>query len=166
MRKAMFLSACMLLYSGMVFSQLTSFDLSKYKLPDVKRKQLDLNFDLSESYNNNKAKPEDGETNSDTDFNFYNSTRIGYRSFVNTDRFQSDQYYFLGLSPEFLKQKNSGGDLDKKTEISTSFEIRSENRIYFRNQYFFEADINFYGGINNDKTTDKLSSYTVRDRQE
>jgi len=131
-------------FTTVLHAQLDTFNLSRYKLPDIKFRQLDLNVNLdgSHSFDNNKT-----EENSSrySKFESINDLTIGYRSYRNSEHLQNEQEFTMGLSPNFSNSKSDGDIINRNSNFNSNIRLDSRNRIYFQNQFFFEPDIQIYG---------------------
>ncbi len=159
MKKYLSTVVFILLISETLFAQLDSFNLSNYKLPLIKRSQLDLNIDLNGMNNFSKHEIEDNSSYTQSILHLSNYTDLGYSSYKNNERLQSDQYYSIGLTPEFSKNITNDTTTDKDFYMSSNMNVMSNNRFYYKNQFFFESDIFFYGNIMK-RNTDTESSDT------
>ena len=111
------------------FSQNKNFDLSKYKLPDIKRHQLDLSFNLGGGQNNYTENDEvdirNKHFNSEAffDYNFYFNSR---KKIINST---------TSLSPSFLYKKEKEGSTieDTNRESEIHFNTKCESS-FFQNE--------------------------------
>lgn len=141
-------------------AQLTNFDLSSYKLPEIKRHQLDLNFDFSgRSYSN------DQNYRNSTDY--YNKSNyvdgdigLGYSYYKNSSRIQSNQNYRMMINSSFEDRKSENKLLEQSYDINGYFSLNSDNRLYFKPTTFFELDFNLdvNTGISNAENKEYESS--------
>jgi hypothetical protein len=150
MKKTIFLSFFMLLFSGMMYSQFKEFNLSDFKLPDIKRQRLDLNlnFTMNNRFDNDHV--EGFDPNKYDYWRLYNKDNISYGSYRNTAVLQSEQSYGLNLEPVWYRQK-TGSNKNARFDFSSDFSISSINRKYFSGQLFFEPDFNFSASYENAK---------------
>jgi hypothetical protein len=99
------------------FSQDKNFDLSKYKFPDYKRHELELNFNSSGSSNSNYSviPPTDsysGTTYDSSNSNFNSYFKLGY-NYENFTRKRIDHFY-SSLTGQYDYSKSDGsGNLIK-----------------------------------------------------
>lgn len=143
MKKLQFL----LLIAGIIlavngFSQTTGFDLSKYRLPALDRRELNTNFNLYGNtdffeYPDNMAF---GTTK--TTFNtFTGNFSMYYKHYLNSLRYQREVTMGLDFSSTLSNEKDDG-DLSRK-DNGVSPECFGEfiNRTYYRPKWFYETDV-------------------------
>jgi hypothetical protein len=143
MKKTYPLAVILLFITSAIYGQLDTFDLSRYKLPDIKRSQLDLNIDMNSLNSLTKENPENyGEVkNSSNTLN--GSVMLNYQFYRNSDKIQSDQHYKIELVPDFSSQGFGDTASDKTQTLTALTFVTSINRIYFDNEFFFEPDVSF-----------------------
>ncbi|WP_167613843.1 hypothetical protein [Maribellus sediminis] len=139
------------------FAQYENFDLSKYKLPEIKRHQLDFNF----SYNSNNRKNYYDETPDRSNFELDNDLGFDYTYYRNTSRIQSNgwgsisstmtldrekyeerdrvknDYYNFGIDAGFLKRSYTKND--DRWFLLWSTKLNVSNSLN-RNQDFWDYD--------------------------
>jgi len=129
---------CVLAASLAVHAQDKNFDLSKYKFPDYKRHELELNFNSSGSssrWSDINGSNSDGTWRTVDFLNSYNSSGIhlGYSFTSNTRKRQENIYSSFSSSYYFLKTRNELG--------TTSFSKPDANfRIYANEKYYLTED--------------------------
>ena len=140
-----------LLFTGLsTFSQFKNFNLSDYKLPDLKRKSLDLEFDLSGGSNFNTNMNDDKYTQKSFSGNF----DLVYRSFHNNSRVQQES--FLRFATSYRAYNNMFND-DKTIQnlrFYTSINFQKTYRNYFKEKKFYELDFKVYGNSSHYKDKD------------
>ncbi|HLO60619.1 MAG TPA: hypothetical protein VK179_17850 [Bacteroidales bacterium] len=152
MKKTLILSFFMLLFSGMMYSQFREFNLSDFKLPDIKRQRLDMNLNLTM---NNRFDNNHVESLSHDKFNVWrlaNTDNFFYGSYKNTAKLQSEQSYSLNFEPLWSRQKTESYK-NTNFQLNTDISISSINRKYFSGKLFFEPDFQFSASYENDKVT-------------
>jgi hypothetical protein len=159
MKKIMPFIVFLCCFSTVLHAQLDTFNLSRYKLPDIRVRQLDLNVNLDGSRTFDKSKTEDNSSKYST-FESNNDLTLGYKSYRNSLHLQSEQSYVLGFNPKFSNSKSDGDILYKNSDFSSTIHINSQNRIYFQHQFFFEPDITVDGYFTSVKH-DKRSQLTL-----
>jgi len=83
-------------------AQYFNYDLSKYKLPDIKKNMLDFNLNASHSKNNN-SNQFSGYSDNDQKTNSYNGLiDIRYYNFRNSLKYQGTQQINLNLQPNIF----------------------------------------------------------------
>ncbi|PLX01505.1 MAG: hypothetical protein C0595_14425 [Marinilabiliales bacterium] len=124
------------------FTQLSSFDLSKYKLPNLERRTLDTYFNFNGR--NNYFKINDTLYSRYQKFatNSYNSNiNIGYNYYLNSEKYQRDAVLRLDFLSSFYNQKEDD-ELDyKNNDLTPSLFYQYTNRKYFNPKTFFETDL-------------------------
>ena len=120
----------LLLMCQFAFAQYESFDLSKYKLPEIKRHQLDFNFNSNGSFQNSTYYFEnDSDEKSESENNqFFGGGDLEYSFYRNSDNFQitgNAQYY---LNYEKNKTNNYySSDVEEgnlTSRISASYDFK------------------------------------------
>ncbi len=141
-------------FGGQSFAQLNTFKLSDYKLPYLKRRALDINFNM-EGTNNFTKFTLDSENNSDKnqESSYTNNIRLNYNSYLNSIKKQQQTVANLYLSSSFSGSKQNDMFKRKSYGISPLFEFRSYNRYYYKTNNFFE--INYTLNYRYEKTGNK-----------
>ncbi len=149
--------------STVLKAQLDTFNLSRYKLPEIKFRQLDLNFNLDGTNALDKTTTEDNSfkySSLESD----NYLNIGYKSYRNSEHLQNEQEFRIGVNPGFSNRKNDGEITYKNTVIGTYYNLTSRNRIYYQNQFFFEPDFVLIGSLKERKEDDKSQFSLLKTR--
>ncbi len=123
-----------------VQAQLDTFDLSKYKLPEIKRKQLDFNFNGTLQQQKNSA---DGYSS----FTGNGDFSPALSTFTNKENYQGEGNLNLNLQPTFSNYSYSSSsniNEDKSKDAQITLQLNSINRFYFKDKLFFETDLNGY----------------------
>jgi hypothetical protein len=136
-------------------AQPDTFDLSRYRLPDIKFRQLDLNFNIDGS-SSLQNRDYDENLYKQSSFSSDNNLNMGYRSYRNTQRFQNEQSFRIGINPGLDKIKSDSGITFKNLAFNSFIDLTIINRIYFQNKFFFEPDIHIYGSTNLSKEDDNV----------
>ncbi|MBN1181360.1 MAG: hypothetical protein JXB49_03670 [Bacteroidales bacterium] len=121
-----------------VYGQLNTYDLSNYKLPDLKRHSLEINLDATGNnyfkkiinynpYNDPKYKSNE----------YYGNISLNYRSYINNTFLQHTSD--VGSSFYFNYDKNNNNY--KGYSLLPDIYARVENRIYILSNFYVEADI-------------------------
>lgn len=118
-----------------------NFDLSKYKFPDYKRHELELNFNSSgfeESYNSVIPPTVNGsETEYDRSNSRYNSQfTIGYRYDLLT-RKRIDRLYSSVNGSYNLFKSNYSGEKTKQSEPNLNWDLNASRRFYLTEKNLF-----------------------------
>jgi hypothetical protein len=159
MKKIMPFIVFLCCFSTVLHAQLDTFDLSRYKMPDIKYRQLDFRLNLG---GNNSLSKNESVNNSlkYSTFESSNDLNIEYRAYKNSEYIQSEQNFIIGSGSEFKKDKDDGEIIYKYSNISPFLEFTSENRFYRQHQFFFETGFKVYGYGLWQKTDDK-DAYSV-----
>jgi hypothetical protein len=135
---------CILCISMTVCAQDKNFDLSKYKFPDYKRHELELNFNSSGSSNRYysvipSTTNYNGTTYNNSHSNFDSRINIGYQ-FVNFTRKRIDQIT-SGLNGYYQNHKSENSDEYAKESIPSmgSFFQASRRNYLTENKVFIEG---------------------------
>ncbi len=112
------------------FAQYENFDLSKYKLPEIKRHQLDFNF----RYNNSNQKYYNDDAPDHSYFDLNNDLRLDYSYYRNTSRIQSNAWGNFSSNISLDRRKDED-DSDKIKDDYYEFMIDAgfQKRIYTNN---------------------------------
>ncbi|MBN2348467.1 MAG: hypothetical protein JXJ22_06510 [Bacteroidales bacterium] len=136
-----------------VFSQSEiDFDLSKYKLPDLKRHQLDMNFNFSNGFS--KKNENRYDTVSIDRKNIFINGLISptYSFYKNSERYQSLQSVQFKINPR-LYQNEGYSDESNSNYLTYNMIIHSENRFFVTNKFFLEMDLNLNSFIDHTKNS-------------
>jgi hypothetical protein len=134
-------------------AQLDTFDLSKYKLPDIKRRQLDFNF----SSTLNQARDNAQEAK-----NFTASGNIvtNLQTYTNNRKYQGDFSLQLNIDPDIANQTlfNISNKIENKSHsFNSGINISSTNRFFLIDKFFIETDIN--AGLANNTLSNQTLAY-------
>jgi hypothetical protein len=122
-------------------AQFKDYSLSNYKLPDLKRHQLDLNFNLNDAFyllDNNVNDTIGNRTNLD----FAGGLSPSYYYYRNTDKYQGSVSSFLSAGKSFSKGKEENKEKTEYRGFSENWIIDSKNRFFFRRNLFIEPNVN------------------------
>jgi hypothetical protein len=159
MKKIMPFIVFLCCFGTVLHAQLDTFDLSLYRLPDIKFRQLDLGFNIGGSNIFNKNNGENYSSKYSS-FTSNSNLNIAYRSYRNSEHLQNEQQFSIGLTPEFKNEKTDDELTYKYSNFNSVLQFKSDNRFYRQNQFFFETDFHIYGSGNWRKTDDK-TEYTL-----
>lgn len=134
----------MVLFSvGQSYAQVEDFNFSDYKLPELKRKTLETNFNLS-GHNNYSVFRNFAQLG----FNEYNYNRydgdisITYTSYVNNAAQQKWSQGSLSFSSYFYNRKEDKQLSYKNWSLTPSIYYNTINRRYYSSNNFHETNIN------------------------
>jgi hypothetical protein len=162
MQKLITVILAMLFISGLLNAQFTSFNLSDFKLPVIKRQYLDLNMNayLRNSYYKNLS--EGLPDYKSTVFDFQNRNLIVYGLYKNSEKVQREQLYRLDLEPSWSDRKTNTSKYSY-SQFYSDLSVTSVNRMYFRDQFFFEPDLTISGGYTGSKDYTESTDQTLRE---
>ncbi|MDX9696281.1 MAG: hypothetical protein RBT49_10870 [Bacteroidales bacterium] len=129
-----------------MFAQLSSFDLSSYKLPDLSYHQLDFNLDLN---GQNSVTDRKFRVSDDTYLKFNGISgngNVSYSYYKNTEKLQLDQKVRTTFTSTFSEYKDKETLMNETYGYNGDLNILSENRIYFSTNFFLETSLDFYSG--------------------
>ncbi|MFN8205944.1 MAG: hypothetical protein U0T82_00850 [Bacteroidales bacterium] len=151
-----------LLPFGILHSQFDSVSLSDYKLPDIKRNQLDIQ--LNSRFNHSNQMPDK--------YLYMNGSgtfSMAYNSYTNRRNYQGDQTVSGSLNPYFYEYKQ-GASHTRSSSLQTGLNFSSVNRIYLQDLFFAEANLYaFAGKYNNSRDVrfyDAADSLTQRNKSD
>jgi len=146
MRKFIFLFA-ITLQAFALQAQINSFNLSTYQLPDIKRHQLDLTFDL----NGSSSVYDRYQRNSMDQFykrnNIYGDLGLSYNFYRNSRKYQGNQDIMIDFSSSFNDRKDKESTLYEFFDAESTFRINSKNRFYFKEKWFVSTNFYFNGQL-------------------
>lgn len=162
-----------ILLSSNTSAQFNNFNLSDYKLPEIKRQALSLNFDFlgaNSNTKNDKSLDIDylDRSSSYTRSNFL----IHYNLYLNSEFKQQTKNAYFSFNTSFTKQE-SPESIKKSFDISPYLQYDASNRIYTNSEWFYEIDYNlgyryskssnksWNEGILNDKLTETRHYYSL-----
>jgi hypothetical protein len=128
-----------LLITLVMNGQYSGFDLSKYKLPDIKLSRLDLNINmdhLKDNYSYDITSIPKSKSVSNT---LNGTLNLDYYHFRNTERYQGNFEIIFNIEPS-LYNMDYNGIKTKNNSTDGSLSFYSTNRFFNKNQYFIEAD--------------------------
>jgi hypothetical protein len=129
-------------------AQLDSFDLSRYKLPEIKRIQLDFNTSSQLIQSRDNA-------DLSKNLNWNGQVQTTLSSYINKEKYQGSGSLSFHINPTNSSNSNANQD-NKGKGLSSSFNINSGNRFFFNNQFFVET--NFQAGIGLNTASSPYSS--------
>ncbi len=155
------------------FSQLNDFDLTKYKLPDLERRSLETNFNISGYNNYNKAPSQTMYGSEEYGANgYYGDIYLNYYHYLNSSVYQRETNLGVDFSSDFSNRKEDKELLYKNSNITPLLYYKRDNRKYYNGLSFFETDlvINYQYGNNkrfskntwdDSESKDNLQTHTV-----
>jgi hypothetical protein len=145
------------------YSQLDTFDLSIYKLPDIKRHQLELQVDLNGYTSSQTVKDEGADSQSEAYNNFRGGLQIGYQLDRNSRKFQSYQNFSVSMNPSFRSHIIEDTLDNSDFIINPGVNLISVNRIYLTNKFFIEPDASISGSLESSTEDDRASASIDKD---
>lgn len=137
----------LLLIQNILKAQYSDFDLSKYKLPDIKTNWLDARFNLNNSHSLDRETYTNDSPYRYLRDNFNSSLNLDYYHFRNTENYQGQIDGFGSIHPNFDRYGYSYST-EKSRSISGEFGFESTNRFYNSNLNFIEINpsVEIYSG--------------------
>jgi len=151
--KHLTLIAIFCIFSNSLVAQIESFKLSDYKLPDLKRQGIDIKFGLGGNQYEDKYIGEVGDNKKSS----YNGNLVGnYFLYRNTRKYQGTISTSVNGRYSFNKEKKESSDFHKYIYTHSGFSASSNNRFYFRNDFFIglEAFASISTNLNERKEED------------
>jgi len=140
------------------FAQYDNFDLSQYKLPDIKRHQLEFGFNSNGMIKSRENSPiRDNDFNSDEKL-FNGESEIHYFMYSNSSRYQTT----LGtrISGDFNREKATGNFVENRDKFDGGGFLEFKyniKRFYGEKNWFISGEPKVNVAIQ--KSEDKLSGY-------
>jgi hypothetical protein len=124
-------------YSAVAYSQKIVFDISKYKLPDIKTSTLDFSMNFDHSI-------QQSDEWYPVSMKYYRRNFSGMFTSVfdhsrNTEDYQGNQLFGLSITPQYVKENNDG-ELTKNNKFLLGIYLNSNNRFYNSSGRFLEVD--------------------------
>ncbi len=136
-------------------AQFENIDLSKYKLPEIKRHQLDLNF----SYNNSFSKNSYEEIAKNSYFDLYNRIDASYSFYKNTKFYQRNVWTRMFSKVQLDWEKQDNANYDKNDDYYWYLQTGFENRYYPQeSRWFFHIAPEANYSISNDYSKQSLET--------
>jgi hypothetical protein len=120
-------------------AQYSDFDLSRYKLPDIKLNRLDANLYLSNAANSDHFRSSYTDSTESVNNNFLGSVNLDYYHFRNTEKYQGDLDISLVAHTSPYKFENDNISTSTNT-YDENVSVRSTNRFYNQRLNFLEVD--------------------------
>ncbi|MBE9469153.1 MAG: hypothetical protein IMY72_12645 [Bacteroidetes bacterium] len=121
------------------YAQLNNFNLSDYKLPDLERRSLETNFNLSGQNDYYKINPYGQDKTGEN--SYYGNIYINYKHYLNSAKLQQETNLGLNFSSNFYNRKEDKELVSKSSNINPQIYLQRNNRKYFNTNYFFETDV-------------------------
>ncbi len=138
-----------LLFPLVLGAQYTDFDLSKYKLPDIRLHRLDASFDFSNAGNRILSRNEVVTTRTKNN-NIAGGLDLEYYYFRNTEKYQGNLNAYTNINPALSTTGTESNDT-RNTSSEIDILINSTNRFYNRKLFFIEVDPTFSYYVDNSK---------------
>ncbi len=120
-------------------AQYSGFDLSSYKLPDIKINRLDANVNLNNEASSNSPKTSNSDSTEMNSNSFQGQLNLGYYHFRNTVKYQGDlQITLLGNTNPYTYDNNDMHT--SRNNWNGNLSVSSTNRFYNQKFSFIEAD--------------------------
>nr|NQU94505.1 hypothetical protein [Bacteroidota bacterium] len=154
--KISFFVSCLFFIGQTVFAQLDEFKLSDYKLPNLKRHQLDLILNSGSDINNETNSIEGHKSDySGINGNFF----ANYNYYQNSIKYQGQQNISLDSRYSMLNQQTESDNLPpykyttdlSQIQTTININVQSDNRFYYRNLKYFEIQLSTWFILENRK---------------
>jgi hypothetical protein len=132
----------MMAFTTVINGQYSGFNLSKYKLPDIKISRLDFNFNLSNSHTNyiEKFIYQTFQQEYKNDNKLFNGLAdLNYYYFRNKEKYQGSFTVDMNYQPGFYTNMRDSS-ITRNNSSSADILISSVNKFFNINKYFFEID--------------------------
>lgn len=123
----------------LLYGQFSNFNLSKYKLPDIKIDRLDANFNIGNNLNKTNTKHSNSDSSNYFNNNFNGSLNLDYYHFRNSFKYQGVLEMDANINTSSYKIKNNSYNSNSEN-TNSYFLISSTNRLYNQELSFFEID--------------------------
>ncbi len=134
-----------------------SYNLSDYKLPEIRYQSLDAGIRLDGSSTSYEV------DNYSTDRNtYFGNVNARYLSYLNSERFQRNSIIGINFQGEGYRNNDSTGKL-KSSVFSPNISYRIENRTFFNNKFFVETDLLADYSFNTHKYSMKVDDNVLSD---
>jgi hypothetical protein len=140
----------LLSFTAVTKAQYSGFDLSRYKLPDIKVNRLDANLDLANVTNSDHQKMYYNDSTESGTKNFQGSLNLNFYHFRNTESYQGKLQIVANtyLNPYTYTQDDNSY---KRNSIDGNFWVTDINRFYNQKLNFIEIDPEISVITNNNK---------------
>ena len=140
-RKTIGALLCGFLIIGQSFGQINDFNLADYRLPELKRRTLELNVDLTNSYSYSKYDDSiEWSYHKRNASQFHSFANLNFYSFLNTVSLQKETNAGINFSGQIYKEKKDYELNQKNSNYSPYLFYNSINRKYFKSNRFYETD--------------------------
>lgn len=137
-----------LLVSTLLNAQYKKFDISKYKLPDIRTSSLDLNLNLYHSIQSDKIDLGQLTESNSSSHNYSGLLNVQLNHFRNSAKYQGTHRISVSFEPNFSRStENDITSKDNDTRISVY--LYSSNRFYSNSLFFFEVAPSFSYNFDN-----------------
>jgi hypothetical protein len=131
-----------LAFSTIINGQYSGFDLSKYKLPDIRTSRLDFNFNLGNSSSNifDKYTFQSYQFETKNDYQYFSGVvNLNYYYFRNKDNYQGNFSVDMNYQPD-LRTNKMDSNVVKNNSVAANILISNQNKFFNKDRYFFEID--------------------------
>lgn len=120
-------------------AQYSGFDLSRYKLPDIKLTRIDAYINLGNTAYRYHYKPSYNDSTESRQDNFRGTLNFDFYHFRNSERYQGEFYALASGSSNNNKSVNENTN-SLSNSNNLNFLVSNINRFYNQNQNFIEID--------------------------
>jgi hypothetical protein len=140
---------------------IVDYDLGNYKLPNIKRHELEFNLDIL-GYSDSWKQDEENNVSVETNLlKIYSKFAPFYSFYLNTNTLQFDQYVYANLPNVSISDEKSNTSNYRNILIDPSLNYSGGFREYLKNKLYLEQDISLGISARNDhRFTEYLSDTT------
>jgi hypothetical protein len=146
-----------LLVSYISFAQYENFDLSKYKLPEIKRHQLDLELGADGNSYYGSINSESSDASVADYYNANGNGSLGYSFFNNTKKVQGNLKFNFSSNFDVDKQEYNEAVVTDEYKLSNTLIGSYAAKYFFKKEWFYSLHPYLYLKFN--KQADKVSEY-------
>uniref|UniRef100_UPI0032171831 hypothetical protein n=1 Tax=uncultured Draconibacterium sp. TaxID=1573823 RepID=UPI0032171831 len=140
--------------SSLCFAQYENFDLAKYKLPDIKRHQMDLELGANGNSYYGRLNFENSDASISDYYNANGNSSLGYSFFKNTEKVQGNLLVDLSTNFDVDKQEYNESVVTDEYQLYNTLIGSYEAKYFLRKEWFYLLDPYLYSSFN--KQEDKV----------
>lgn len=140
MKPIRLISLLLLIFCPIILNaQYSDFDLSRYKLPDIKTSRLDTYLDFNNRANRYHYMPSNNDSSESRQNSYNGNLNFNYYYFRNTEKYQGQ---FNGSASGLVNNYKYKNDNSKFSSYNNgvNFALSNINRFYKQNRNFLEVD--------------------------
>jgi len=153
-----------LILATAINGQYSGFNLSQYKLPDIKLNKLDFNFNLNHVKDNNITRQSFLDERKSIANYFSGALNLTYFHYQNSEKYQGD--LSAGISSQPSLNTNRQNELESTdNSLSTGLSFNSTNRFFNPKYFFIEVDPLLMANFQIRKDHNETSSTSTTDER-